>query len=351
MARQKIIAGFDIGYGNVKAVFQDRTGKIHHHTFPRVIATDSGVNGAWSDMRSVTVYGMDTLQFLIGSDAILNLKRAISLETRNYMDHPSYWACLAKAFYEEGLLTPDNTIIHIDRLILGLAPGHYSKELVKRMVNTARVGFDIVINHQTYRITAKVVMVLPQGAGAYFSYLFDTNGQYKKGKEAVIDDMFGIVDIGYKTLDFMIFSNGQFVPDVEELSEDNGFKIIVDSLREKIFQRYNLKLDVERLNRSIANGCTMKINRKVVDLKPDLRELSQRYIEQTLEPEMLKRWEDHLPLMERLILCGGGANIIPYSETFSQKHASMLFIPEYPEMDNAKGFFKFGIRTEMESEA
>ena len=35
-----IVAGFDIGYANVKAVFKDSFGKIYKETFPRTISME-----------------------------------------------------------------------------------------------------------------------------------------------------------------------------------------------------------------------------------------------------------------------------------------------------------------------
>lgn len=126
----------------------------------------------------------------------------IRRDYRDCVKDKTYWLCICKALAELEILD-NNDNVRINRLILGLAPGHYSREKIIHMQKTARYSFEFEYNNKIYRFSTENIKLLPQGSGAFFTEMLtddclvkELNG-YKK--------LHGILDVGFRTTDFLIF--------------------------------------------------------------------------------------------------------------------------------------------------
>lgn len=151
----------------------------------------------------------------------------------------------------------------------------------------------------------------------------------------------GILDIGYRTTDFLIFENGQFVGEKEELSEDTGMRIVLERLQSYLKKKYE-KEELEFLQ-PLFKGKPFQFRGDEIDLRNVIAQLASEHIRKRIEPEVLKRWEGRLNRMHKIIICGGGAYFFRGMNGFLETHQKQIHIPIEPEMANAVGFCWYGV--------
>ena len=335
---KNVIAGMDIGFGHVKAYLRnggDITIKI---SFPRVFAEAKDNN--WG-LNNNSIYAMEGDKYYIGNEALSYQENFIRHDYRDYTNDNTYWLCIAKVLMDSGVFDKTDNVT-VDRLILGLAPGHYVKKNIQAMQKRAKSEIEFGYNKKRYRFTAKNVKVLPQGSGAFFSETLTDDGMIKEKNGH--KKMTGILDIGYRTTDFLIFENGQFIGEKEELSEDTGIRVILEKLQSHIKTKFD-KEEIEFID-PIMKGESFEFRGTNHDMSRVVDQLTTDHFHKHIEPVVLKRWEGRINRMSRIIICGGGAYSIKKIVGFLNNHEKQIFIPTEPEYSNAKGFFRYGMMQE-----
>jgi hypothetical protein len=336
---KNLIAGMDIGFGQAKVCLKDGDSKMLTLCFPRIFA--EAKSNDWG-LNNHCVYGIDGDRFYVGEEALSYQDSFIRRDDRNYVKDKSYWLCVGKALAELGIFN-DNDNVRIKGLILGLAPGHYSKANIKHMRKTVRYGVEFAFNHRMYRFSAANVKILPQGSGAFFAKMLTDSGLVKEGNG--YKKIHGILDVGFRTTDFLIFENGQFIGEQEELSEDTGMRLVLEKLQSYIKKRYG-KEEIEFLE-PVLKGKPFKFWGEEHDLTNVVARLISDHITKRIEPEVLKRWEGRINRMNKIILCGGGAYFFKDTNVFLKEHRRQIFIPAQPEMANAIGFCRYGVMQDI----
>ena len=332
---RNFVAGMDIGFGQTKVCLKDGDSKIQTLCFPRIFAEAKTNN--WG-LSNHCVYGIDGDRFYVGEEALSYQDSFLRRDYRDYVKDKTYWLCVCKALVELGIFS-ENDNVRIKRLILGLAPGHYSKANIKHMQRTARCGVEFAFNHKIYRFSAENVKILPQGSGAFFAEMLTDSGLVKEGSG--YKKIHGILDVGFRTTDFLIFENGQFIGEQEELSEDTGIRIVLEKLQSHIKKKYG-KEEIEFLE-PVLRGEAFEFRGEDYDLTNVVARLISDHINKRIEPEVLKRWEGRINRMSKIIICGGGAYFLKDTNDFLKDHRKQIFIPGQPEMANAIGFCRYGI--------
>jgi hypothetical protein len=277
----------------------------------------------------------------VGKEALSYQDSFIRRDDRDYVKDKTYWLCVGKAMAELGIFNGSDNV-RIKRLILGLAPGHYSKANIKHMQLKARYGVEFTLNHKIYRFSAENVKILPQGSGAFFSEMLTDSGLVKERNG--YQKLYGILDVGFRTTDFLIFENGQFIGEKEELSEDTGMRTVLEKLQSHTKEKYD-KEELEFLE-PVLRGKPFEFRGEEHDLKNVVARLVSDHIHQRIEPEILKRWESRLNRMNKIIICGGGAHFFKDSTEFLTEYRKQILIPMEPEMSNAIGFCRYGVMQE-----
>jgi hypothetical protein len=332
------IAGMDIGFGQAKVCLKEGDLKPQTLCFPRIFAEATTNN--WG-LNNHCLYGIGGSQFYVGQEALSYQDSFIRRDYRDYVKDNTYWLCICKALVELGIFYNNDTV-HIKRLILGLAPGHYSKANIKHMQGKALEGIEFACNNQIYRFSAENVKILPQGSGAFFSEMLTDSGLVKE--IAGYKKLYGILDVGFRTTDFLIFENGQFIGEKEELSEDTGMRTVLEKLQSYIKAEYD-KEELEFLE-PVMKGEPFEFRGEEHDLKLVVAQLVSDHIHQRIEPEILKRWESRLNRMNKIIICGGGAYFFKGNIEFLTEYRKQILIPMEPEMSNAIGFCRYGVMQE-----
>ena len=147
--------------------------------------------------------------------------------------------------------------------------------------------------------------------------------------------------MGFRTTDFLIFENGQFIGEKEELSEDTGIRMVLEKLQSYIKKKYG-KEEIEFLE-PVLKGKPYEFRGEDYDLTDIVAQLILDHINKRIEPEVLKRWEGRINRMNKIIICGGGAYFFKDINDFLKEHRKQIFIPGEPEMSNAIGFCRYGV--------
>ena len=332
---RNFIAGMDIGFGQAKVCLKEVDSKTQTLCFPRIFAEAKTNN--WG-LNNHFVYGIDGDRFYVGEEALSYQDSLIRRDYRDYVKDKTYWLCICKALVELGIFD-DNDNVRIKRLILGLAPGHFSKAKIKHMQRKARCGVEFAYNNKMNRFSAENVKILPQGSGAFFSEMLTDSGLVKERNG--YKKLHGILDVGFRTTDFLIFENGQFIGEKEELSEDTGIRMVLEKLQSYIKKKYG-KEEIEFLE-PVLKGKPYEFRGEDYDLTDIVAQLILDHINKRIEPEVLKRWEGRINRMNKIIICGGGAYFFKDINDFLKEHRKQIFIPGEPEMSNAIGFCRYGV--------
>ncbi|MFC1489239.1 hypothetical protein ACFL6B_05285 [Thermodesulfobacteriota bacterium] len=326
--------GLDIGYGQVKACVENSDGKIVKPFFPRIFAEAQGE--AWSDLRSADIFGINKDRYILGEQA-LNYDKAIkSSDTRDYVLHNSYWACFGKVLVDGGIF--NGQPVRAKRLVLGVAPGHFDQKRIKKMKLKIRNGIEMTYNGRSLKFSAEQVSVLPQGAGTFFETILTDKGTQKEpGKEKML---YGIIDIGHRTIDYVLFDGQEFITDHNRLSEDSGVRGILSELLEYTKKRFGYNgQNIEKF-RPVLQGKKFLCKGMRIDLSESLEQMVQKYA-RDIEQDAKKRWENQLDDMYKIILCGGGAHLFSIAPEFLRGNRRQIVIPSDPVFSNAVGFFKY----------
>ena len=328
-----IISGMDIGFGQVKVCLKNGAGEVQTLCFPRIFA--EAKSSDWG-LNNHCIYGIEGDRFYVGEEALSYQDSFIRRDYRDYVKDKTYWLCISKALVDLGTFDSEDNV-RIRRLILGLAPGHYSRANIKHMKMKAHSGIEFVYNHKTYRFSVENVKILPQGSGAFFAETLTDDGLIKE-KDGY-KKLYGILDVGFRTTDFLIFENGQFIGEKEELSEDTGIRTVLEKLQSYIRQKFDRE-EPEFLER-VLRGELFEFRGKKHDLSDVVAQLTSDHISKRIEPEVLKRWEGRINRMHKIIICGGGAYF--FKDDFLKAHRNQILIPMKPEISNSIGFYRYGV--------
>lgn len=209
---KKMRIAVDIGFGFVK-VMSEHGEKF---LFPSVIANRNdnslkSIIGGTEDDYSITYWEIEgnnenekinTRKCYVGDAGLTNNG------IRRWEDKDQFNIDELKIFISTaiGLVNANNDEVD---LCVGLPMSYYlqKKDELIQMLETinARVSYTGIKNVRKIKI--KSIFVFPQGAGAYYSAICDKEGEIKDYNLATTS--VGIVDIGYRTVDFLVMGKGR----------------------------------------------------------------------------------------------------------------------------------------------
>lgn len=336
-----MIAGIDIGYGCAKA-FLKIDGRIKKIDFPRVLA--EAPPNEWKELNTMDIYSMEGQRYVIGRSALHLSNYILRRESRDYVLDNTYWLCLGKILFDSGCFAGNgNTPIRLKHIILGIAPGHYQKETVKKMKTRIRSGIEMFVNNREIRFSAEKASILPQGAGAFFNWALSTDGSVTTSED--LKQLYGVLDVGYRTTDYVLFDEMDFIFD-NDLSEDTGVRMILSSMLKMISNRYDYRCNKVEYLEPLLRGDRFFYRGDKIDLSADVTEIVHNHFKNRIEPNLRKRWENRLDRIRKIIVCGGGAHLMKTVPDFLEKYKSLFIVDAEPEYSNARGFFKYAVMNE-----
>lgn len=305
----------DVGYGTVKGM-TDRGNRLLEPSLVAQLPHDQELRSALGRnllAKRVMVSDMTTnavTELLIGKDAARELNPIRPFGNRlQGQDARNLLATTMAMLGAQGGV----------RLATGLpiaAYPHQRKALLESLKGSrfvVQVGETI-----TTTFTIEVVVILPEGAAAYFAY--NLTGRV------------GIIDIGYRTTDFLVVDNGQ--PMASGSVEIGGFHIR-NLLGEVLMQKHGIPLDMAEIERAMGEGCITNQGEKIPVIT--LTESIRKMVAGRIREQLSLSWAGVLHRLDKVVVIGGeGKNFFPYLEGLHKQ----MFLPENPQFANVEGMLK-----------
>ncbi|MCR4425009.1 MAG: ParM/StbA family protein [Firmicutes bacterium] len=322
--------GIDLGYGFVKGV--DTIGS--KLCFPSVVARGrkrqltSLFGGAVKEYEVV----LNGEAYAVGERALRggDATRAFGEDRYEHFSSPVLLAT-ALAILTKGSGQP----VHV---ATGLPLSYYAvhgerfRDMILRMAD-ARVEIP-GLYEGTRRLNIGDATIYPQAAGALWSYLFDENGRMTDPAYVAQGGLVGVVDIGYKTTDYLL-ADLAGLEILEELSGtiNMGMSDIFKEVQSEIQGETGHVVDLLKVEGGVLTGRLWFMGREI-DVAAKSERLGKRVAE-TIADRLMLAWRDQRRFLRCLYVAGGGAaTLAHYLETGD---SPVQCIPD-PQYANARGF-------------
>lgn len=318
----KDILGIDIGYGDVKVIYGDSTGKISKiFKFPSAI----GITKRNAYVADTRVLDYKDHSYYVGADA-LNLPSSNMVDVSEYKNLEYYAPLfLYHAMKQIGLTdAPDYVVCGLSKAQIGNSG--YFKEALETFE----------VNGKEY--TGIKVSILPQGAGSKITV--DTYGdefpQHQKDMNA--ENTFVGVDIGFNTVDIFLVMNGKTSPSLFEGIEHQGVMRVAQALATFIKETYGRDITLHEAKDALDSG-VYKLRGQRHDIAKQVFEIKQNYLKE-IQELINSRYGDVLDKCDFVYLSGGGSVFFKDVDT-----TGFFRTPKkVPEFYNAIGFYLYGIQ-------
>lgn len=326
--------GLDLGYGFVKGVNEAGKGVV----FPAIVgnAYDRPLAKLFGSDEESIINNMHLVmthekreEYFIGELARRESRNASYAFDDDKINHPNTKALLAASVL---LLFPKEDMpIH---LVTGLPLEQYihKKDDFKKMLKEHRIIASFNGNGKTKTVKFDKITIFPQAAGAVYSIIIDDLQKY-----LIRGSYIGLIDIGFKTTDYIVF----MVDEKLVLREDMSGTINIGMSRlnnaaDKIFtKKTGSKLEVAELMNLVKDeqiffrGSKLNFSNEIALIKSE--------ISRVIKDRIKALWGDKLDFFNTVFLAGGGAKEL---EPFISNIHPNTVLTKNPQFANAEGFLK-----------
>ena len=260
-------------------------------------------------------------------------------------------------------LIANNTEFEKIKLSIGLPMSEYGlnkQHIIHEMGKTR-----ILVGVDNFKEVAVVleeenIKCFPQGLGAFYAEAMTIEG---KASEEILSDgvtvagkllrsTTGIIDIGFKTADYLIMTKAKTLPmpvNKSDGSSDKAMNTVYEKMQEILSDEKILGVmaPIEKIEEAVMDclkarekDLTAKMMFKYGTKTLDLEKLYKKALMNTAEElsvELLKQWEQHLPTGEYILLTGGGgAALYPYLK--DKFPGQKVILTKHKSYANARGY-------------
>lgn len=300
----------DIGYGHTKV--KTSNSEFKFPTAVKVLKTQMIENDDF--------YSFEGKKYNVGEDA---LHGAIS--TRDYSFICKYGPLIIHHALELLEIDPKSEDIEIST---GLSlydmekNAEFDSTCANRKEEFKKRLSKFTINNVVYEHDIKL---FAQGQGSWFNYSQE-NGFVENGSEIV-------VDIGYRTNDILVFTNGK-ASKAESMADDKGVNVIVSELKMIINKKYDIDLSEQEVN-EILKTRTISIYGVEKSLDDAISDIVEAYIE-SIYSKLKANFGNVLKSAKRVLFTGGGSAIV---EEFLESYPQNVAFDKSIEFGNVRGYF------------
>ncbi|MCX7610328.1 MAG: ParM/StbA family protein [Ignavibacterium sp.] len=324
------IIGLDLGFSNTKASCNGDT-----VVFPSVIGTPSVLK----DVQHLSSYSLLDDLFIEYEQKVFYLGKKAIRETTNhqftlYTDKADFIADKANFLTAIGLMMKEDSIWECD-IVTGLPVHEYlaMPQLQNKIKNNLTGIFDFTFRGESKTICIDNVHLILQGAGSYYDYILDEEGNIIKEH---VSPKVVLIDIGFKTTNIITMEYAKFIGK-ESGTLYTATKDIHNEIKKQIFKTYHLNYDLTQID-EIAKKQSIEYKGKTISISSIIEESSAMYAEKIIAelPIILPNLND----IHYFILSGGGNEFIyPYLK----KHLHQVICSPRPQLSNACGYEKYGL--------
>ncbi|MTI62240.1 MAG: ParM/StbA family protein [Firmicutes bacterium] len=318
--------GIDIGFGFVKA-----TNGQKQVIFPSVVGEGrniryhTGINDSnIMDNLTLQLKGND---YFVGNLANRQSDIVISTLSQNRVNSIENEILFCTAL---GLLDPLGGV----NIVTGLPVNEYSDRLKVKLLESLKGYHQFALNGSSYSLKVNNCKVIPQPFGTIFDQLLDDQGKILNPDYANIT--LGIIDIGFRTSDFAVADNLEYVDRMSSSSNtalSSAYKLIA----REINAEYGITKPLYQLDQIIRKE-SITINGREINLSP-LIEKAFRLTAQNIISEVSTLW--NIWEIETVLITGGGG-ITLYDYLLDQINNIMLV--RAGQFSNVNGYLKMANR-------
>lgn len=315
--------GIDIGNSSIKFFSDFGSGEIP--TWRSRGTITQIVTDASSPVSSIRYNGED---LILGEDAVLGSNFMWKTDEEKN-DEPFYTPFILLALTRMGITNAD--------IVLGLPVSTASnKKKVDRVKEAYSGTKEATINGRNITFTTRA-SVMAEPLGTYLSLVLDENNRYVKNGP-FLNDQLAIVDIGYRTVDFVILDRGKLAATHTSMS---GMIQLFDGIKAYLESEYGKMRPNEevRIYNKIISGfgvATLKIAGEFV--RPDFWKRAAE-----LKAQLAKDIADEVRIVlnkirpDKVMLTGGGALFLKEELMNNNRHFLMHHNPRFA---NVLGFYR-----------
>lgn len=296
-ATQKI--AIDLGYGDTKVMANGKTFK-----FPSAISQirQSQIQSE-QDSKAIN---FNNAFYLVGDDAINS-----AIATRGYGFLKKYSPLLIyKAIIEARL--DSNKPIEI-ATGLSLVNQGEAKDFISKISSFVVNGVSL----------EPKVFLFAQGQGIY--------NDMKEHKDGLVC----VVDIGYNTLDFLVFENGK-PNNTLCFANKKGANLAIVDLQKILMREFKVDFSEQEAKKVFLNK-KIKIAGEEVDFSDAINSSMQHYADEIIN-EIINKNGDIIAKADSVIMGGGGAYFLQKEYLQEAQKANYVFVKE-SEFSNVRGYF------------
>ncbi len=226
-------------------------------------------------------------------------------------------------------------------VVSGLPVG-YLKQYYRRFTRTFK-GIKNITYHNpdgttlSRRININKVRMMPQPLGSVFNLLMNESG--KIVNKELTKQKIGVIDIGFRTTDFTILDQLQFV-DRGSVTVDTGISRCFSVIARKLREQSGVNIELYRLYKAVGKG-VIKIRGRDYDIS-NLRDQVYAHAAGTIASDINRLWAEDWDI-DTIVLTGGGCMELA---KFLQPLIDGNVIPVDNEVDtrlnNVLGYLKYG---------
>jgi plasmid segregation protein ParM len=323
----------DLGYGFTKGVNQDGKKII----IPSIVGP--GRDRTMADILGGNVEELDNLYVLINGEEyyVGKLAEEESLGASRTLDadkikHPNTRVLLATA---AALLLRGECRENI-HLITGLPYADFAlqRQELKEYIKSFQANVKFYggpLKDQSRKIKFNDVTIFPQAAGAIYTLLDNSMAKAiaRSGK------MISVVDIGYKTTDFVTFQGSESFKTRTDLSDtlnvgmNEMHRLITHAFKKKTGKRIDPMMVDELINNKVIS-----FGGREIDFSAEI-DMAYRAIARSIMDSVRQIWGDMSDFIEVVFITGGGA--IALKKHLHQLHHHLQVAPD-AQFANARGF-------------
>lgn len=203
-AEIEIVGGFDLGFNQTK-LYSD--GQLM--VFPSLIGNPSSFNlggDAQTDIIDNITIKHAGAEYYVGKKALKTENARLCIDTdktESVNEQVIFKACLGlmnNAFQNQKI-----------KIVTGLPVEDFVEPgLKEKLIENMMGEQNLLFNGTPVTVEVTAVKVIPQAAGAYFAYLLDETGHIKPECKKISTGTILVFDIGYKTTDIIVMTNGVY---------------------------------------------------------------------------------------------------------------------------------------------
>ncbi len=304
MEQEPRIISDDIGNGFVKSKSATATA-----TFPSVIATEQGaLSFEGFNSGDDFVMEFEGTRYAIGETAWkLGRMRATAMD-RSRVDSDFYRILFAASLLAVARKSGPVSII------LSLPVTWYS---LRTSVKTRLAGtYEVCYRGRkyTYEVDGKTMQIVPEGFGTLAGLVLANDA--KSELKQLARGRVGVVDVGTKTTDLMLFDQMELIP-AKSGGIDSALSDVWRGVKEEIAKVHGRTLELHEVDQAIIDGYFMQKGQQQ-DIK-DMAERSMHALASAVAGEIVGLWSGGAEV-DAILLTGGGARYIRPYLTFGHEH-------------------------------